>query len=112
MPLPLALAESGDRSRWHHALAQSLKGLAKNPMIVAIVAGIVCSALDIHLPAFVESTIALVTTAASPVALFVIGGSLVGLRLEAQRTDIAAVALGKLIVHPMLVMGALVGAGD
>ncbi len=107
MPLSLALAESGDRSRWHHALAQSLKGLAKNPMIIGIVAGIVYSALDIHLPAFIESTIALVATAASPVALFVIGGSLVGLRLDGQRADITAVALGKLIVHPLAVMGAL-----
>lgn len=107
MPLCLALAESGDRSRWHQALAQSLKGLAKNPMIMGITAGIVFSALDVHLPAVISSTIQLVATAASPVALFVIGGSLVGLKLTGQRTDMATVALGKLILHPFAVLAAL-----
>lgn len=107
MPLCLAFAESGDRSRWHQALAQSLKGLAKNPMIMGITAGIVFSALDVHLPAVISSTIQLVATAASPVALFVIGGSLVGLKLTGQRTDMATVALGKLILHPLAVLAAL-----
>ena len=76
----------------HISLAQSLKGLAKNPMIMGITAGIVFSALDVHLPAVISSTIQLVATAASPVALFVIGGSLVGLKLTGQRTDMATVA--------------------
>ena len=107
MPLCLALAESGDRSRWRQALAQSLKGLAKNPMIMGIVAGILYSAPNVHLPAFIESTIQLVATAASPVALFVIGGSLVGLKLAGQRTDIATVAIGILILHPAAVLCAL-----
>lgn len=107
MPLCLALAESSDRSRWHQAILQSLKGLAKNPMIMGIMTGIVFSALNVRLPAVIESTIQLVATAASPVALFVIGGSLVGLKLSGQRTDMAAVAIGKLVLHPLAVLAAL-----
>jgi malonate transporter and related proteins len=107
MPLCFALAESGDRTRWRQALLQSLTGLAKNPMIMGISASIVFSALDVHLPAVIESTIQLVATAASPVALFVIGGSLVGLKLTGQRADMATVAIGKLVLHPLAVLCAL-----
>lgn len=84
-----------------------LTGLAKNLIISGIVAGILYSVLNVHLPVFIESTIQLVATAASPVALFVIGGSLVGLKLAGQRTDIGAVALSKLILHPLAVLGVL-----
>jgi predicted permease len=37
------------------------------------------------------------------VALFVIGGSLVGLKLAGVRRDLAWVAMGKLILHPLAV---------
>ena len=60
-----------------------------------------------HLPAFATTAIGPVASAASPVALFVIGGSLVGLRLDGQRTDIATVVIGKLILHPLAVLTAL-----
>ena len=76
-------------------------------MIIGMGAGIIFSALDVHLPAFATTAIGLVASAASPVALFVIGGSLVGLRLDGQRTDIATVVIGKLILHPLAVFTAL-----
>ena len=38
----------------------------------------------------------------SPTALFVIGGSLVGLRLKGLRGDIALVFIFKLVVHPLM----------
>ncbi len=110
IPCTLAYAEGGSgptAPRSQHALAQSLRGLARNPMIYGIGAGIVFSALNIPLPSFASSTLALLASASSPVALFVIGGSLVGLRLDGQRTDIAMVALGKLLLHPLAVAGAL-----
>jgi malonate transporter and related proteins len=106
MPISLALAESsnaGEGAGWRKAVMQSLRGLSRNPMIIGITLGIVFSALDVHLPAVVATTIQLVATAASPVALFVIGGSLVGLTLTGQRGDITGVAIGKLIVHPLAV---------
>ena len=70
-------------------------------------AGIIFSALHVHLPALATAAIGLVASAASPVSLFAIGGSLVGLQLDGQRTDIAAVVIGKLILHPLAVFAAL-----
>ena len=109
IPWGLAYAEggSGNTQRWQQALLQSLRGLARNPMIYGISAGIVFSALSIPLPSFASSTLGLLATASSPVALFVIGGSLVGLQLDGQRTDIAIVVAGKLLLHPLAVAGTL-----
>jgi len=109
IPLSLAYAESGadQAQRWQQALLQSLRGLARNPMIYGIGAGIIFSALSIPLPSFAASTLGLLATASSPVALFVIGGSLVGLQLDGQRTDIAIVVTGKLLLHPLAVAGML-----
>ena len=107
MPLSLASAEPHDRAQGRSVLLQSLRGLVKNPMIVGMGAGINFTALDVHLPALATTAIGLVASAASPVALFVIGGSLVGLQLDGQRTDIATVVIGKLILHPLAVFAAL-----
>jgi predicted permease len=49
----------------------------------------------------------ILAAAASPVALFVIGGSLLGVQLQGQRQDIAGVALAKLLLHPACVLLAL-----
>jgi predicted permease len=46
--------------------------------------------------------------AASPLALFVKGALLVGLRLDGLRHDITFVVLGKLLLHPLAVLGMLV----
>ena len=107
MPLSLASAEPHDRAQGRSVLLQSLRGLVKNPMIIGMGAGINFTALDVHLPALATTAIGLVASAASPVALFVIGGSLVGLQLDGQRTDIATVVIDKLILHPLAVFAAL-----
>ena len=110
LPLCLALADSGGDNaaqRWHQALAQALRNLLKNPMILAMVAGFGCALLGLHPPDVLARTVQIVATAASPVALFVIGGSLVGLRLDGVRRDLAWVALGKLVLHPLAVLAVL-----
>lgn len=108
LPLGMALADRGDNAegasqRWHHAVAQSLSGLLKNPMILAILAGFVFALLGLQLPEVVGRTVQIVATAASPIALFVIGGTLVGVRLAGVRRDLAWIAFGKLVLHPLAV---------
>ena len=76
LSLSLALAEPHDRAPGRSVLLQSLHGLIKNPMVIGMSAGIIFSALDVHLPAFATTAIGLVASAASLGALFVIGGSL------------------------------------
>jgi malonate transporter len=108
MPLAMVMADASSTLRWHHALAQALRGLMKSPMFLGIMAGITFALFDLRLPSMLERTAQFTATAASPLALFVIGASLVGLRLDGLRRDITFVVLGKLLLHPLAVLGMLV----
>lgn len=108
LPLGIALADRGDNpegasQRWHQAVLQSLSGLLKNPMILAILAGFAFALLGLQLPEVLGRTVQIVATAASPIALFVIGGTLVGVRLAGVRRDLAFITFGKLVLHPLAV---------
>jgi malonate transporter and related proteins len=109
LPLALALADTGEpgRSNVVRALGHAGRGLLKNPMIVAIVGGFVFALFGWQLPAPLAKTVQLVASASSPVALFVIGGSLVGLKLGGVWGDVSVVALGKLVLHPLAVLAML-----
>lgn len=77
-------------------------GLLKNPMIVAITAGLAWSALDLPFPGPMESFLALLGGAATPGALFAIGASLAG--KSAERLSVAGyLSTFKLVVHPAAV---------
>jgi hypothetical protein len=77
-------------------------GLLRNPMIVAITAGLAWSALDLPFPGPMESFLALLGGAATPGALFAIGASLAG--KSAERVSVAGyLATFKLVVHPAAV---------
>lgn len=108
IPLGLALADRGsEQLSWRQALAQAVATWARHPMIIAIVLGFGCAMSGITLPDWGARAVQILAAAASPVALFVIGGSLLGVRLEGQRQDIAGVALAKLLLHPACVLLAL-----
>lgn len=82
-----------------------LLGLAKNPMIVAIVAivaGLSWSALDIPMPSPLFEFVSLLGAAATPCALFAIGASLAEKTTERVGTAFW-LSFGKLILHPAFV---------
>jgi len=104
LPLTLALAESGNSARaWHVALVQSLKGLATNPLILAISAGTIVAFSGTALPDPLLRAVGLLATASTAVALFVIGGSLVGLKARGVATQALPIVVAKLVVHPAVV---------
>jgi predicted permease len=108
LPLTLALAESGGGVRsWRVALAQSLRRLVVNPLILAIGSGFAVAIAGVTLPAPVAHAIDMLSAASAAVALFVIGGTLVGLGIGGLLGDIALVAIGKLALHPLAVAGFL-----
>lgn len=89
------------------AAARVLRGVAGNPLPWAILLGVATYALGVAVPRPVEQTVGLLADAASPAALFTIGAALARSRLEsAPRTTVTndvAVALMKLLLHPLLV---------
>ena len=79
-----------------------LSGLIKNPMIMAIVAGLIWSMLELPRPGPLTSFLVMLGAAATPCALFAIGGSLVARSTE--RFSVAIwLAFAKLILHPAAV---------
>ncbi|PXW92339.1 hypothetical protein C7444_12513 [Sphaerotilus hippei] len=108
LPLVLALADAGASGRrgsqsFVPAFRIALRNLGRNPMILAILAGLLFALLEIELPAPVARTVQLVATAASPVALFVIGGTLAGFGVRGMLRDVSVVSTGKLLLHPLAV---------
>ncbi|PUE53474.1 AEC family transporter [Limnohabitans parvus] len=104
IPLLLAVADSqGQPGQWKQALLQTLKGLVKNPMIIGIVAGFLFSLSGAQMPAPFARTINLFAQASAALSLFVIGGSLVGLKAGGLKGTVSQIAFGKLFLHPLAV---------
>jgi predicted permease len=104
IPILLAVADSqgGAPGQWRTALRQTLIGLVKNPLIIGIAGGFVFSASGLHLPAPLSRTMTLFAQASGALSLFVIGGSLVGLKVQGLKGSVVHIAAGKLLVHPLL----------
>lgn len=110
LPLALSLAESSGNREAEKPLVVLLNTFARlgrNPLILAIGAGFACALLEIRPPAPLARAIDLLALAAAGVALFVIGGTLVGLKVSGMLGDIALIVAGKLLLHPLAVFAAL-----
>ena len=105
IPLALGIADSGEvaHESWWRTVWASVKGMFKLPMIWAILAGFSCSLLGIHLPEVLSKTVNLFAASTVAVALFVNGGSLVGMRFFGALSEVSWVAFGKLVLHPLFV---------
>lgn len=108
LPLTLALAASGGgRGTFWPAFARALANLPRNPLIIAILAGFAVSLLALPLPDPLTRAVDLLASTATGVALFVVGGSLVGLAPRALNGTLIPVAFGKLVLHPLAVLVAM-----
>ena len=112
IPLLLALADSAGGGRhWRAVLRGAAAGLWRNPLVLGLAAGLLAALLGLRLPTPVERTVGLLAQASAALSLFVIGGSLAGLRLQGLGRLVARIAAGKLIAHPLLTVGVLALAG-
>jgi len=109
LPLALALAESGGGNGESalKVLSNTFLRLGRNPLILAIAAGFACAMLELRLPGPALRAIDLLALASAGIALFVIGGTLVGLKIAGMRGDIAYIVGGKLLLHPLAVFAAV-----
>jgi malonate transporter len=114
LPLALAIADSDGAdaeasrgTRLRMVLVQSLRSVARNPMIWGIALGFLFSLTGWRLPEPVARTVNLFAAATASLSLFVIGGSLVGIRLRGLARDVSVIALGKLLLHPLCVLAAV-----
>ncbi|MCF7203507.1 AEC family transporter [Pseudomonas oligotrophica] len=107
IPLALTLAELGrqrEASVWQ-ALGGTLASLMRHPVLIAISLGLGMALLDVRPPPVLMRVIEMLALASAPVALFVIGASLNGLKVGTLYGDMLQLSASKLLLHPLLVMG-------
>lgn len=106
LALALGLAEMGQQggSRLRDALRDTFLRLLRNPVIIGISVGLLLALLEVRLPAVPARVVDMLASASAPVALFVIGASLLGLRAGGLLADVAQLSLGKLVLHPLVVL--------
>lgn len=105
LPLLLVLAEHGQNGNqpWYRTVVQCFKRLITNPLVIALMAGMLVSLLSLKLPEPLTRTTTLFAQASSAISLFVIGGTLTGLSLQGMARQISPIIAGKLLLHPLAV---------
>jgi len=78
-----------------------LRALARNPLLIASLGGIVISIIGLPLPTPIETFCRILGGAAGPGALFAIGLFLVGRSFRGHTGEVAAMVLLKLVAQPI-----------
>ncbi len=100
--LAMAARADHDHGSMLDAIGNALGGVARNPLIWAIGAGMVASGLALKLPVALDEFLRLLGTAAGPVALFAIGVSLYRPKSVPIGGDTVIMVVTKLLIHPLL----------
>lgn len=106
IPLGILLIES-DKGRGEGPLRTALAtlpALARNPLIVAIFAGLAISAVGLTPPTPVDNFLDLLGNTAGPCALFALGATLAGRQLAGGAAEIGYMTALKLFVHPAAIL--------
>lgn len=102
MPLAIIIAEADKCGDGGQMLQASLRGLVRNPMIVATVAGLLVSWSGIFIPDAIANGFQLLGDAFIPCSLFSAGLFMASATVKGERVEVAWVVLTKLVLHPLL----------
>ncbi len=97
----IALTFGGESDGKGH-IKNSVINIAKNPIIIAIVLGVVASLIRLDLPEFADKTLSSFAKMASPLALIAIGAGFEGGKAIAKIKPTIAAALIKLVALPLV----------
>lgn len=86
--------------------ASILKKILTNPLIFGVLTGILAALTGLHLPAVLEKPISQVGSAATPVALLIMGASFHFSSIRANWKNLIFGVVGKLIVSPGIALSA------
>ena len=104
IPLSIILLELQTRTGPANATRLArivLLGLVKNPMVMAILVGLIFSIYRFPVPSAIDNFTRMLGNAAGPCALFCIGASLGGQRVAVDRA-VWVLSAAKLILHPLM----------
>ena len=107
LPLALALISAATTKHSRGDRLAVLRGIVTNPLLIALLAGLVVSAIGLGLPSPARATLDLLARLSAPLALLVIGGMLATLPVQGRASTVAVLLVGKLVLHPLTVWAAL-----
>ncbi|MDO5691848.1 MAG: AEC family transporter [Pseudomonadota bacterium] len=107
IPVALAMYEAitGAGGPLTHKLGVLVRRVLLHPMVIAIILALLLGALNLELTGMLDRAVQMVASSSSAVALFSIGGMLVGLQVRGQIADILTAVGGKLLLMPLLAVG-------
>ncbi|WP_111414980.1 AEC family transporter [Billgrantia lactosivorans] len=107
IPAALILAEAGRQSGAGIVTVarKTLLRLVRNPILIGLAAGLLLAVTESALPRPLAQVVEMLASAAGPAALFVIGGTLFGLQVRGMLRNVGQIVVGKLILHPLAVLG-------
>lgn len=105
LSLMLILIESSDQQdkTLSTIILSTLQNLAKNPIILSIILGLICSVYTVQWPVSLELPLKSLASTASPLAIFVIGASLATLTIKDLSKDVLIICTIKLLIMPIVV---------
>ena len=98
------LLEIGDKSisSKYDVFKHSMLSLLKSPMLIGSILGILVAALNLQMPLALNNLLSMISQSASPVALFAIGLSMIGLGVRIKMNELISMVMFKLILFPLL----------
>lgn len=102
IPLGIVIIEASKGLGEHplHVASSTLGSLVRNPLIIAIFAGLLVSALGLSTPKPVGNFLDLLSSAAGPCALFALGATLASRSVAGGAAEVSYMTFLKLFVHP------------
>ena len=102
IPLTIILVEAqkGLEAGWSQLVRSITGAMVRNPIIVAIFAGVLVSAAGFGLPTPIENFADLLGRSAGPCALFALGATLTGFPISTGIGEVSYMTSFKLLVHP------------
>lgn len=95
-------ADHGDEARDTGKIKQACISIAKNPIIIAIVLGLVVALAGIHFPTIVNKTVNSVAQMATPLALIALGAGFEGRKALAKMKPTLWASAIKLVIQPLI----------
>ena len=85
------------------AMWRTLVTMAKNPLLISVLAGLGFAASGLTMPAALDTILGMLAASAAPVALFAVGATVYGQPVARAIPEIGSISIARLILHPALV---------
>jgi len=94
-------AERSHGGHLGHVARDAISGVLRSPLVLAAIAGILCSALRVEVPIPLLTFCDIIGAAAPPAALFAMGLFMVGKSFKGEIAEVTVFSALKLILHPL-----------